>query len=884
MIEIKNLTKIYDKSKTAVKALDDVSLVLPDKGLVFVLGKSGSGKSTFLNMLGGLDNITSGDIVLNGVSLSTLSAIEMDSYRNNYIGIIYQNFNLFPNETVRDNILTSTVISGKVVETKDVDNILKKLDLTEKENSLVKNLSGGQKQRVAIGRALIKNPEMILADEPTGNLDSKTTKTIFDILKKISKEKLVVVISHDTKSAETYADRIISLSDGKVVSDEVRNEKFVKPNKKALLIPSSKKISNESITEINNYLKKHKLQVEKGSKQFVPFKGEVETKKAAPVFKRNKSSLKLGFNVSLKFFKSVAASFAVTLVMLTFIIGALSLSQSFVQFDSVSAVAQIANTFNSKTYILNKAYSYYDDPKDLNTEYSIKVTEEDINKFKSAGYTGNIYKIYNTPVITMPHNLNNEIGKITSYGGLYSGIYSRTGLGTVVCDYNYLNYLFGDLDVVAGSLYNLENTSSLIVTDYFADCLLYMDSATNSHKFVSEDPRDPYQKIVNVRLYDRYKIAAVINTGYKVKYEKLFSYMDRIKREPQNSRKIEEEIRNSQIFINFYDDLNSMLNYTYSVNPNFQECFITENNTAMWVRNATLTFSAESDPASYTQNAYFYKSKQLDTNSLIMNINVYNKLYGTSLVDANDANFVEKEIVFANYEVSKDTRENPSTVLRLKVVGVTKDFGDNTACLGYLDEESYNQFCLDALYNFALAFNKIDETFILNSTAKENYFYTTLSAFSSIFQVCDIINVFSDIFIFIVIALMAVALIVIVSHNIRTVKKNQYRIGVYKSMGCPSKVFVLSCFVDTAILVATTFVSSMLCVLILNKYVNQILVTSFSKLIDANIIANFTFVGFSITNLLIYVLVVLVVSIISLLAPILYLRKLKPNLILNKAE
>ena len=884
MIEIKNLTKIYDKSKTVVKALDNVSLILPDKGLVFVLGKSGSGKSTFLNMLGGLDNITSGDIVLNGVSLSKLIATEMDSYRNNYIGIIYQNFNLFPNETVRDNILTSSVISGKNLENDEINKILKQLDLTEKETVLVKNLSGGQKQRVAIGRALIKNPEMILADEPTGNLDSKTTKTIFDVLKKISKEKLVVVISHDTKSAETYADRIISLSDGKVVGDEVRNNDFVKPNKRSLLIPSTIKISNKNLTEINEYLKPHKLKIEKGSKQFVPFKGEVETKKQAPVFKRNKSSLKLGFNVSLKFFKSVIASFAVTLLMLTFIIGALSLSQSFVQFDGVSAVAQIADTFKSKTYILNKAYSYYDDPKDLTKSYSIKVTDADIEEFKDGGYSGNIYKIYNTPVITMPNNLNNEVGKITNFGGLYTGIYAKTGLGTLVCDYNYLNYLFGDLQVVAGSLYNLENTSSLIVTDYFADSLLYLDSATNSHKFVSEDPHDPYQKIVNVRLYDRYKIGAVIDTGYKEKYEKLFSYMDRIKREPQNARKIEEEIRKSQIFIRFYDELNSVLNYTYSVNPNFQESFITENNTAMWVRNATITYSVEANPETYTQNAYFYKSKQLDSKSLIMNINVYNRLFNTSLIDENDTNFEEKEIVFLNYEIDKDTRENPSTVLNLKVVGVTKDFGDNTACLGYLDEESYNKFCLDALYNFALAFDKVDQTFMLNNTAKENYFYTTLTAFSSIFQVCEIINVFSDIFIFIVIALMAVALIIIISHNIRTVKKNQYRIGVYKSMGCPSKVFVLSCFVDTAILVATTFISSMLCVLILNKYVNQILIASFSKLIDANIIANFTFVSFSITNLLIYVLVVLVVSIVSLLAPVLYLRKLKPNLILNRAE
>jgi ABC-type antimicrobial peptide transport system permease subunit len=138
--------------------------------------------------------------------------------------------------------------------------------------------------------------------------------------------------------------------------------------------------------------------------------------------------------------------------------------------------------------------------------------------------------------------------------------------------------------------------------------------------------------------------------------------------------------------------------------------------------------------------------------------------------------------------------------------------------------------------------------------------------------------------VFIVIALIIVALIMIVSHNIRTVKKNQYRIGVYKSMGCPSKVFVLSCFVDTALLVATTLISSTLCVLILNKYVNQILISSFSKFVSSNVISNFVFVSFSLPNLLIYVAVILVVSIISLLAPILYLRKLKPNLILNKAE
>ena len=883
MIEIKNLTKIYDKSKMVVKALDDVSLVLPDKGLVFVLGKSGSGKSTFLNMLGGLDNLTSGDIVLNGVSLSKLNGDELDSYRNNYIGIIYQNFNLFPNETVKENILTSSIISNKKIEEKDVQDILQKLDLKEKENVLVKNLSGGQKQRVAIGRALIKNPEMILADEPTGNLDSKTTKTIFDTLKKIAKEKLVVVISHDTKSAENYADRIIKLSDGKIVSDEVKNHKYVEPDKKALLIPAGSKITNESLTQINKYLKKHDLKLEKETKQFVPFKGEVETTKQPPVFNKNTHFFKLGMKVSFKFFKNVVASFLVTLIMLTFIIGALSLSQSFVQFDSTSAVSQIADSFDSRSYILNKAYSYYNDPKDINKDYSIQVTEKDIQAFKDGGYTGNIYKIYNTPTITTPYNLNNEAGNITSLGKLYSGIYSRTGLGTVVCDYDYLEQLFGELDVVAGSLYNLEHDVALIVTDYFADSLLYMDKMMLTNTYVSEDPHDPYQKIVNVNLFNRYKIGAVINTGYKERYERLFTYMNRVEREPQNARKIQEEIRKSQIFTTFYDELNSVLNYTYSVNPNFQEDYIRKNNTAMWVRNANISYQEDVDPVTYSQNAYFHQNSQLAENSLVMNIVVYNNIFGTNLTDINDPNFEEKEIVFSNYEVSQDTTEEPRKQLTLKVVGVTSGINDQ-AFLGFLDSESYYNFCLDALYCYALAFDKVDEAFILYSVGTDIYFYSQLVAFGSIFKICDIIDIFSDIFVFIVIALMIVALIMIVSHNIRTVKKNQYRIGVYKSMGCPSKVFVLSCFVDTALLVATTLISSTVCVLLLNKYVNQILISSFSKFVSSNVISNFVFVSFSLPNLLIYVAVILVVSIISLLAPILYLRKLKPNLILNKAE
>ena len=223
MIRVNNLTKIYETKQKSLKALDDVSFVLPDKGFVFIVGKSGSGKSTLINMLGALDDVTSGCIEVDGVDISKSDINKLNKYRNEYLGIIYQNYNLFQQESVLENIKISSDICKNKITDNDIEDILKSLDLENIKEKRVKNLSGGQKQRVAIARALIKNPRLILADEPTGNLDSRTSKRIFDLLLKISKERLVVVITHDLKSAYNYADRIIELSYCRISKNLIRN-------------------------------------------------------------------------------------------------------------------------------------------------------------------------------------------------------------------------------------------------------------------------------------------------------------------------------------------------------------------------------------------------------------------------------------------------------------------------------------------------------------------------------------------------------------------------------------------------------------------------------------------------------------------------------------
>ena len=222
MIRLTNVTKTYvsKKKKQRVNALKGVNFELGNTGMVFILGKSGSGKSTLLNMLGGLDSPTSGEIVVDGVSMKNFKQVDYEGYRNGYVGFIFQEFNLLDEFNVKDNIALALHLSrGDNIDEK-VLAALKQVELNEDYlTRRVDEMSGGEKQRIAIARTIVKESKMILADEPTGNLDAATGESIWNILKEQSKKKLVVVVSHDRESAEKYGDRVIEIADGNVISD-----------------------------------------------------------------------------------------------------------------------------------------------------------------------------------------------------------------------------------------------------------------------------------------------------------------------------------------------------------------------------------------------------------------------------------------------------------------------------------------------------------------------------------------------------------------------------------------------------------------------------------------------------------------------------------------
>ena len=226
MLELNNIVKNYYVGDEVVEALKGVSIKFRENEFVSILGPSGCGKTTLLNIIGGLDKYTSGDLIINGVSTKNYKDKDWDIYRNHSIGFVFQSYNLIPHQTVVENVELALTLSGvsKAERKKLAVAALEKVGLEAKINARPNQLSGGQMQRVAIARALINNPDIILADEPTGALDTKTSRQIMDLLKEISKDKLIIMVTHNPELAKQYSSRIIEVLDGKVVGDSMPYE------------------------------------------------------------------------------------------------------------------------------------------------------------------------------------------------------------------------------------------------------------------------------------------------------------------------------------------------------------------------------------------------------------------------------------------------------------------------------------------------------------------------------------------------------------------------------------------------------------------------------------------------------------------------------------
>ena len=278
MLQLKNIVKDYVSGDTTVQALKGIDITFRDSEFVSILGQSGCGKTTLLNIIGGLDQYTSGDLIINGRSTTKYKDSDWDTYRNHTIGFVFQSYNLIPHQSVLSNVELALTLSGvsKAERRKRAVEVLEKVGLSDQIHKKPNQMSGGQMQRVAIARALVNNPDILLADEPTGALDSATSIQIMELLKEISKDRLIIMVTHNPELAEKYSSRIVRLLDGKVTDDTMPYEPTdsrVTENNKAKRVKKKKGTSMSFLTALS--LSANNLMTKKGRTLLTAFAGSI---------------------------------------------------------------------------------------------------------------------------------------------------------------------------------------------------------------------------------------------------------------------------------------------------------------------------------------------------------------------------------------------------------------------------------------------------------------------------------------------------------------------------------------------------------------------------------------------------------------------------------
>lgn len=884
MIEVKNLTKIYnEKSVKQFKALDSVSFTLQNKGMVFILGKSGSGKSTLLNLLGGLDKITSGDIIADGNQFSSFSENDYDNYRNNYLGFVFQDFCLINNLNIYQNVQMSL----KLRREKDKNFILQTLEsvgLKGYEKRYPKELSGGQKQRVAIARAIVKKPKLILADEPTGNLDSKTSKQILNIFKELSKENLVVIVSHNREDAETYADRIIELSDGKIVADVIKNKKYknafsIKGDE--IVLPDRKLTENE-IVLLNKKIKQKECKIILTPDKFVETK-KCEDKQRNIVFENKSMSFFSSFKIAYDFLKSRKITLIFTFLFVLLIITLLSVCQMFVRFDDGKVVNEALAKKNEQVFVLKKGYLA--DDKDYVRWYKNSyISQEEIDLFYKNGYSGNIFKLYNTP---LPISRDNCVADNFGYekdDERYMNFYANEGVGVLQCDLNYLNNLFavnGGVQVLSGSIRTSSN--KLIITDYFADSLLYY----NVDNIFDTTSSDKYEKITSAdKIFNRYSVCAVIKTDYKEKYgnliEKFFEYSKK-----ENIALLKDFVKSDE-FVGLIEDLSKYYAVAYTLNTNYVQTEISmavqnDVTSKKWFTNfGEVIYKDElgMDVTSSKESKVFIIDKaynsSLQQGEIYMPIKEYNKYFNTNYNTPNFSSEIQKYIYLTHY--NKDFENVTSVPAYTKIYNVVGIIDDSCWVINSFDfEEMY----YSTLYPTALYFDNTDNVANIYHTGSFMQFVVNASYFNAVTDLTNIVGIFKDYFGAIAGVLCLVAVLLLINFGYSSVKSNIFEIGVIKALGGKNRsisfAFVLQMlFIGLLICVSALFLS-----FVFVSTSNTIIVNSFINFYQNNALKDLTVLQFLPNILFMDLVITILISLFSALFPIFKLKKIKPYIIMK---
>lgn len=537
MLETRSLTKTYKPKKgVPVTAIDNVSVKFSDTGMIFILGKSGSGKSTLLNLLGGLDSYDKGEVIINGVSSRKFKSEHFDSYRNTYIGFIFQEYNILEEFTVGANVALAIELQGKKASDNEINRILSEVDLDGYGMRKPGELSGGQKQRVAIARALVKNPDIILADEPTGALDSATGKQVLETLKKLSKKKLVIVVSHDREFAEKYADRIIELADGKIISDKeyFENETNIENvglsfEEKSILVPSGYRLVEDDLKAINEYLdtvrngRNVEIFSSASKRTSAPFDEKhlkYDSKKPFHLI-RSKLPLKSAFRIGAGALKYKKIRLVITVLLSCIAFGLFGLADTFGSYDHIETCTESIIDSEIDYASVTKSEKVTVGDRSYFQNYGFDISNEDIEIIKAE--TGvDMIGVFRPKNISMSFEENYDVS--TELSETYYNIFASSFSGFGEIDSVLLEEINADL--IAGCLPD-GSKNEIMISSYLADTFIkagYRASSEEEYETVTSASQMVGKKL---RLGNTdFTVCGIVDTHFDIERYEILSKED----------------------------------------------------------------------------------------------------------------------------------------------------------------------------------------------------------------------------------------------------------------------------------------------------------------------------------------------------------------------
>ena len=864
MIELKNVVKKYKSKKGhTTTALNNISIKFDNKGMTFILGKSGSGKSTMLNVIGGLDKYDSGDIIILGKSTKNFRKADFDSYRNTYVGFVFQEFNILEDYNVYENIVLALQLQKKDIDKNKIDELLEKLELKNLKTRKVNELSGGQKQRVAIARALIKDPKIILADEPTGNLDSKTGKQVMDLLKEISKEKLVIIVSHDNESANIYGDRIIEISDGNIIRD-----------------------TKEDVT-LNN------------SDNYKIIKSKLPLR----------DSFKLGIG-SLRH-KKIKLVFTILLTICTLLF--LSVMDTLSNYDVEKAHAKLLVDKKENSVKVEK-YSFFNNSEDSYDFYNKDQIKLELNdeKYIESKLKNKYYPLYKL----QESYYYMQIGDLLKIGQI-DGDYLYTLLGTHFDANIVVSNDFKDLigEKIIGRYPN--NYDEILLSNYVADLIIKGGITTYEKNDTDEFSDDytfkpkSYEDIINSNktfyFGDKGKVKIVGIIDYDLsKYSSL-----KDKKSNSNTATDEEwklssalAIEAKNLYGNIYvnEDFIKKLDVIdiEELDENTQSYNLSSNDISFESDGYYIAPAVPQKELEYYDGTKWVKTQALKENEVV--INIYQLISGSEqnyekglekYISNNpneDRDILEKKY-FVNYikdydvigkQVNFKVKNRKDEVIdeykNLKIVGLTGFSKDDNSKNYYLSYDLVGKYKIEVLQKtgYLVPMTEYEDFEYMLETFPYNEQIQTVSQYSEdVTMLVRTIEILKDISFWVSLVLFIFTIFLIGNFIMTSIHYRKKEIGVLRALGSRS-VDVIKIFLWEGLVMS--FISatiSAILLIIVTGLLNNVIMAGTDMILTPFILG--------IRQFIIIYLVVFIVTIISSILPIIKISKMKPiDAILNK--